>query len=142
MRLFAAVLPPAHPLGQLAAEVGRLKQLPDAERLRWTGHDGWHFTLAFYGEVPADVLDELHERLGRRAGLRMGEHRPYTPHLTLARNRSGRLDLVPYTAALADFASGVWRVEEIALMRSHPPAPGVPGSQPHYEPVARWPLGG
>ncbi|MFB7636814.1 RNA 2',3'-cyclic phosphodiesterase [Streptomyces sp. NPDC056149] len=187
MRLFAAVLPPDHSLGQLAAEIGRLKRLPGADRLRWTGHDGWHFTLAFYGEVPDDALPELRERLaraahrhapyelriagggrfgdrvvwagadgdrpamrhladaaeaaGRRAGLSRGEHRPYTPHLTLARNRTGRLDLAPYAAALADFAGSAWTVEEIALVRSHPPTPGVPGAQPHYEPIGRWPLG-
>ncbi|MER6052166.1 RNA 2',3'-cyclic phosphodiesterase [Streptomyces sp. NPDC001793] len=188
MRLFAAVLPPDSSLGQLASVVGHLKQLPDADRLRWTGHDGWHFTLAFYGEVPDEDLPELRERLARaagrhapyelriagggrfgdrvvwagadgdrpamrhladaaeaagcRMGLKMGEHRPYTPHLTLARSRTGHLDLVPYAAALADFAGSPWTVEEMALMRSHPPAPGVPGAQPHYAPVARWPLGG
>ncbi|MCK7627540.1 RNA 2',3'-cyclic phosphodiesterase [Streptomyces sp. RS10V-4] len=188
MRLFAAVLPPAHPLGQLAERMGRLRELPDADRLRWTGPDDWHFTLAFYGEVPEEALPELQERLGRaahrcaayelriagggrfgdrvvwagadgdrpamrrladaaeaagrRAGLPMGEHRPYTPHLTLARKRTGRLDLVPYAAALAGFSGSAWTVTELALMRSHPPAPGVPGSRPRYEPLARWRLEG
>ncbi|WP_043265660.1 RNA 2',3'-cyclic phosphodiesterase [Streptomyces sp. CT34] len=187
MRLFAAVLPPAPAIDQLAAEVALLKRLPAADRLRWTGHDGWHFTLAFYGEVAEDLLPGLHERLaraahrhdpyglriagggrfadrvvwagadgdrpamrhladsaaaaGRRAGVRMEEHRPYTPHLTLARNRTGGLDLAPYAAALADFASSPWTVADLALVRSHPPAPG-PGNQPRYEAVASWRLGG
>ena len=164
-----------------------MKKLPGADGLRWTGHDGWHFTLAFYGEVPEDSLPELRERLaraahrhapyelriagggrfgdrvvwagadgdrpamahladaaeaaGRRAGLPMDAHRPYTPHLTLARKRTGHLDLAPYAAALADFASSAWTVQEIALVRSHPPTPGVPGAGPRYESLARWPLG-
>ncbi|KUL37162.1 2'-5' RNA ligase [Streptomyces sp. NRRL F-4489] len=188
MRLFAAVLPPTRPLGQLAEQVGELRRLPGADQLRWTGPDDWHFTLAFYGEVPEEALPGLQERLaraahrraayelriagggrfgdrvvwagadgdrpamrhladaaeaaGRRAGLAMGEHRPYTPHLTLARKRTGRLDLVPYAAALADFTGTPWTVTDFALMRSHPPPPGVPGSRPRYEALARWPLTG
>ncbi|CAM5670166.1 RNA 2',3'-cyclic phosphodiesterase [Streptomyces fumanus] len=67
MRLFAAVLPPEDVVDALAAEVGRLKGLPGAEGLRWTGRAGWHFTLAFYGEVDDARVPELAERLGRAA---------------------------------------------------------------------------
>lgn len=67
MRLFAAVLPPAPVADELAAEMARLTSLPDAGRLRWTGRDGWHFTLAFYGTVTDAVLPDLHERLARAA---------------------------------------------------------------------------
>lgn len=188
MRLFAAVLPPASVLEELAAEVALLKKLPAADRLRWTGRDGWHFTVAFYGEVTEDLLPELHERLaraahrrapyelriagggrfsdrvvwagadgdrpamgrladgaaaaGRRAGVSMvEEHRPYTPHLTLARNRIPNLNLAPYATALKDFAGSSWTVETVSLMRSHPPVPGVAGRQPHYEEIASWRLG-
>ncbi|UKY52156.1 RNA 2',3'-cyclic phosphodiesterase [Streptomyces inhibens] len=188
MRLFAAVLPPAPVLEELAAEVAQLKKLPAADRLRWTGRGGWHFTLAFYGEVHEDILPELHERLGRaahrsapyelriarggrfsdrvvwagadgdrpamrkladsaaaaarRAGVSMEEeHRPYTPHLTLARNRVANLDLAPYAIALKDFAGASWTVEALSLMCSHPPVPGVAGTQPRYEEIASWPLG-
>ncbi|MGC0331220.1 2'-5' RNA ligase [Streptomyces sp. SAI-170] len=44
MRLFAAVLPPDEVVGELAAEVEALKRLPGADRLRWTGRPGWHFS--------------------------------------------------------------------------------------------------
>ncbi len=189
MRLFAAVLPPAPALEELAVEVAQLKKLPAADRLRWTGRDGWHFTLAFYGEVPEEILPELHERLARaahrrdpyalriagggrfsdrvvwagadgdrpamgrladsaaaaarRAGVAMAdEHRPYTPHLTLARNRTANLNLAPYAAALKDFHGSSWTVGALSLIRSHPPVPGPAGAQPHYEEIASWPLGG
>ncbi|MGW7578970.1 RNA 2',3'-cyclic phosphodiesterase [Streptomyces sp. NPDC054765] len=188
MRLFAAVLPPASAIEELAAEVAQLKKLPAAGRLRWTGHDSWHYTLAFYGEVPDELVAELHERLARaarrrapyalriagggrfsdrvvwagadgdrpamrtladaaaaaarRTGIPMDEqHRPYTPHLTLARNRIPGLDLRPYATALKDFAGASWTVGALALVRSHPPVPGVAGKQPRYETVGSWPLG-
>ncbi|MFC9927230.1 RNA 2',3'-cyclic phosphodiesterase [Streptomyces sp. NPDC127190] len=67
MRLFAAVLPPEDVTRQLAAEVDRLKQLPGAAGLRWTGRPGWHFTLAFYGEVADDLVPDLSDRLARAA---------------------------------------------------------------------------
>ncbi|WP_455351097.1 RNA 2',3'-cyclic phosphodiesterase [Streptomyces sp. SYSU K217416] len=67
MRLFAAVLPPDAALAELAVAVDRLHALPGADRLRWTGRDGWHFTLAFMGEVEDRLLPELRERLGRAA---------------------------------------------------------------------------
>ncbi|ARF56945.1 RNA 2',3'-cyclic phosphodiesterase [Streptomyces gilvosporeus] len=190
MRLFAAVLPPGSVLTELSAAVARLKALPEADRLRWTGHEGWHFTLAFYGEVADDLLPELAERLaraarrqapyelrimdggrfddrvvwvgaegelevmrkladsaeaaGRRAGVTRDSHRthrPYHPHLTIARNRIERLHLAPFADGLDGFESSPWTVRELALMRSHPPTPGVRGSQPHYEKLASWPLG-
>ncbi|MFK4099779.1 RNA 2',3'-cyclic phosphodiesterase [Streptomyces sp. NPDC019531] len=67
MRLFAAVLPPEEVAHELAAEVARLKKLPGADSLRWTGRPGWHFTLAFYGGVDDDVVPELSVRLERAA---------------------------------------------------------------------------
>ncbi|MFJ4620011.1 RNA 2',3'-cyclic phosphodiesterase [Streptomyces sp. NPDC088812] len=67
MRLFAAVLPPRAVTDELAAEVAVLRRLPGAEGLRWTGLPGWHFTLAFYGEVDEDVVPELSARLERAA---------------------------------------------------------------------------
>ncbi|MGY6020475.1 RNA 2',3'-cyclic phosphodiesterase [Streptomyces spinosirectus] len=67
MRLFAAVLPPEDVVRELAAEVDRLRELPGAERLRWTGRPGWHFTLAFYGEVDDEAVPELSARLERAA---------------------------------------------------------------------------
>ncbi|MEU9333942.1 RNA 2',3'-cyclic phosphodiesterase [Streptomyces sp. NPDC048290] len=68
MRLFAAVLPPEPVVAALAAEVTALRGLPGAEALRWTEPTGWHFTLAFYGEVADDVVPDLSARLARAAG--------------------------------------------------------------------------
>ncbi|MEW2081499.1 RNA 2',3'-cyclic phosphodiesterase [Streptomyces sp. NPDC005283] len=67
MRLFAAVLPPARAVDELALAVDRLRSLPGSDGLRWTGRAGWHFTLAFMGEVEDGLLPELHARLGRAA---------------------------------------------------------------------------
>lgn len=187
MRLFAAVLPPPAVIAELAARVDALHAMPDADRLRWTQRPGWHFTLAFYGEVDDRPLPDLHERLeraahrhapltlrltgggrfaeralwagvegdllpmrrlaesaaaaARRAGVPMDAHRPYTPHLTVARNRSD-VALAPFEAALADFAGTPWTARELSLVRSRLPVDGVPGEQPRYEAVAAWPLGG
>ncbi|MDF3300477.1 RNA 2',3'-cyclic phosphodiesterase [Streptomyces tropicalis] len=188
MRLFAAVLPPDDVVRQLADRIAVLRQLPGADRLRWTGPPGWHFTLAFYGEVGEETVPELSERLARaarrtapfplavrgggqfghgralwagaegdpaalrqlaqraeaaarRAGVPMEEHRHYRAHLTLARGREA-VDVRPYVAALDDFASRTWTVDEVALVRSRLPRSGVPGEQPRYETVGRRPLGG
>ncbi|MGC3000115.1 RNA 2',3'-cyclic phosphodiesterase [Streptomyces sp. G35A] len=67
MRLFAAVLPPEDVSRELAAEVALLRKLPGADGLRWTGRPGWHFTLAFYGEVDDALVPELTTRLARAA---------------------------------------------------------------------------
>lgn len=67
MRLFAAVLPPEDVARELADETAALRKLPGADALRWTGRPGWHFTLAFYGEVGQDVVPELSARLERAA---------------------------------------------------------------------------
>ncbi|MEU9730773.1 RNA 2',3'-cyclic phosphodiesterase [Streptomyces sp. NPDC048002] len=187
MRLFAAVLPPEGVSDELALEVGALKKLPGADLMRWTGQPGWHFTLAFYGEVEDAVVPGLSERLarvarrtgpfglglrgggqfghgralwigadgdvaalrlladraeaaGRKAGVPMGDHRRYRPHLTVARSRDA-VDVTPYLSALDAFTGRDWTVAELALVRSSLPRSGVPGEQPRYEAVARWPLG-
>ncbi|QGV79961.1 RNA 2',3'-cyclic phosphodiesterase [Streptomyces ficellus] len=67
MRLFAAVLPSRVAVDELAAEVGLLQALTGAGDLRWTKRDGWHFTLAFMGEVDDRVVPELRDRLARGA---------------------------------------------------------------------------
>ncbi|MEV5435057.1 RNA 2',3'-cyclic phosphodiesterase [Streptomyces sp. NPDC052682] len=187
MRLFAAVLPPEGVTQELAAQVAELRKLPGADALRWTGRPGWHFTLAFYGEVDDGLVADLSARLervahrtapfplavrgggqfghgralwagaegdlgslrlladraeaaARKAGLPMGEHRRYKAHLTVARSREA-VDVRPYVAALDAFTSRTWTVEELVMVRSHLPVSGVPGEQPRYEAVARWPLG-
>ncbi|UGY92066.1 RNA 2',3'-cyclic phosphodiesterase [Streptomyces gobiensis] len=198
MRLFAAVIPPESVAHQLGAAVAPLHTLPGADRLRWTEPAGWHFTIAFYGEVAEEKLPELSVRLeraakrhhpfevcfsgggrfgdralwigvagaeareamarlaataqaaGRRAGVTHEDPHAYTAHLTIARSRErgrprapgGRVALLPYTEALADFASVTWEVGELVLLHSRPPVSGVPGERPRYERVAGWPLGG
>ncbi|PZG92715.1 RNA 2',3'-cyclic phosphodiesterase [Streptomyces sp. NTH33] len=67
MRLFAAVLPPEDVIGALEYEVAGLRRAPGADRLRWTHRPGWHFTLAFYGEVDEEVVPELSARLEKAA---------------------------------------------------------------------------
>ncbi|MFG3406897.1 RNA 2',3'-cyclic phosphodiesterase [Streptomyces sp. NPDC048142] len=66
-RLFAAVLPPAGAVAELRTALAPIRTLPGARDLRWTGPESWHFTLAFYGEVPEDVRPELETRLERAA---------------------------------------------------------------------------
>ncbi|MFJ3637681.1 RNA 2',3'-cyclic phosphodiesterase [Streptomyces sp. NPDC090112] len=63
MRLFAAVLPPETAVAELAAAVGPVHD----DRLTWTARAGWHFTLAFMGEVREELLPDLHARLERAA---------------------------------------------------------------------------
>ncbi|APU40826.1 RNA 2',3'-cyclic phosphodiesterase [Streptomyces sp. NPDC056254] len=63
MRLFAAVLPPEEAVAELREAVRPLRD----DRLTWTVQAGWHFTLAFMGEVADDTLPELHSRLERAA---------------------------------------------------------------------------
>ncbi|MFI5756204.1 RNA 2',3'-cyclic phosphodiesterase [Streptomyces sp. NPDC051569] len=67
MRLFAAVLPPTGAIEELDRAVERARDIPGADDLRWTGPAGWHFTLAFLGEVEERLLPELTERLERAA---------------------------------------------------------------------------
>ncbi|MER7172284.1 RNA 2',3'-cyclic phosphodiesterase [Streptomyces mesophilus] len=81
-RLFVAVLPPSSAVAELADTTRTLKALPGADKLRWTDSAGWHFTLAFLGEVPDAVRPDLEERLRRAA------HR--TPAFELQLYRSGR----------------------------------------------------
>ncbi|MEU1195475.1 RNA 2',3'-cyclic phosphodiesterase [Streptomyces sp. NPDC005813] len=186
MRLFAAVLPPEQVIRELAVEVDELERMAGADALRWTGRPGWHFTLAFYGEVAEETVPDLSERLARaarrtgpfplslhggghfggralwvgvagdlrtmrlladrseaaarRAGISMDEHRPYHPHLTVARSRTSAR-FAPYVTALDGFAGREWTVGELCLVRSNLPTSGVPGEQPRYETVASWPLG-
>ncbi|MEU1934529.1 RNA 2',3'-cyclic phosphodiesterase [Streptomyces coeruleorubidus] len=188
MRLFAAVLPPDEVCRELGGVVDELRALPGADGMRWTGRPGWHFTLAFYGEVDDGLVPELAERLeraarrtepfslavrgggqfghgkalwagadgdlaalrllaeraeavARKAGVPMGEHRRYKAHLTVARKREAG-DVRAFLDALAGFTGRTWTVRELCLVRSNLPTSGVPGEQPRYEAVGRWPLGG
>jgi len=74
MRLFVAVDPPTVAVQELVDAVAPLREGPGAERLRWTGVDGWHLTLAFLGEVPVVEVPQLEEVLAR-AATENGVHR-------------------------------------------------------------------
>ncbi|WP_157815654.1 RNA 2',3'-cyclic phosphodiesterase [Kitasatospora sp. CB02891] len=63
MRLFVAVNPPTRAIEELAAATASLRELPGADRLRWSETAGWHLTLAFLGDVPADEVPQLSEKL-------------------------------------------------------------------------------
>ncbi|MEE1736086.1 RNA 2',3'-cyclic phosphodiesterase [Streptomyces sp. BE147] len=67
VRLFAAVLPPEPAVEELRRAVAPLHELPGARTLRWTAPAGWHYTLAFLGEVDEAVLPELYARMERAA---------------------------------------------------------------------------
>ncbi|MGY3681904.1 RNA 2',3'-cyclic phosphodiesterase [Streptomyces sp. TE33382] len=67
VRLFAAVLPPGPAVEELRRAVAPLHELPGGRTLRWTASAGWHYTLAFLGEVDEAVLPELYARMERAA---------------------------------------------------------------------------
>ncbi|MGV9882443.1 RNA 2',3'-cyclic phosphodiesterase [Streptomyces sp. NPDC003006] len=116
---------------------------PFSLALRGGGHFG---DRVLWAGVAGDVavlrlLAQRAEAAARKAGLPREEHRPYRPHLTLARG-GGETGLWPYADALASFAGTPWTVDELTLVRSHLPRSGVAGERPRYEVVGRWPLGG
>ncbi|GAA2483368.1 RNA 2',3'-cyclic phosphodiesterase [Streptomyces gobitricini] len=61
------MLPTRAAVDELAVRIDRLRALPGAGDLRWTGRAGWHFTLAFMGEVDDGLVPELCTRLARAA---------------------------------------------------------------------------
>lgn len=102
------------------------------DRALWVGASGDVASLR--------LLADRVESAARKAGVEMGEHRHYRPHLTLARSR-GPADFRPYVAELEGFAGREWTVGDLTLVRSHLPTSGVPGEQPRYETLERWGLG-
>ncbi|GIH91769.1 RNA 2',3'-cyclic phosphodiesterase [Planobispora siamensis] len=72
MRLFVGLLPPQPVRDELARALGPHRAA--WPRLRWIDQANWHLTLAFLGEVPEQVLPELHERLARA----VSRHAPMT----------------------------------------------------------------
>ncbi|MGW2325457.1 RNA 2',3'-cyclic phosphodiesterase [Streptomyces sp. NPDC001700] len=110
-----------------------------ADRALWAGVAGDHTALRRLADSVAAGA--------RRSGIATNRDRPYHPHLTIARNRSGApgataTRLAPFAEGLTGFEGRGWTVGELSLVRSHPPTPGAPGAQPRYEVVAAWPLGG
>ncbi|WP_406094026.1 RNA 2',3'-cyclic phosphodiesterase [Streptomyces sp. NBC_01013] len=116
MRLFAAVLPPAPAVEELHRAVAPLHALPGADTLRWTAPEGWHYTLAFLGDVDEELLPDLYSRLERAA------HR--TEALALRIHGAGRFD----GRALWAGAAGALDPLRLLAERSHAAArrAGVP----------------
>ena len=65
MRLFAALVLPAEVVAAVTAAVADARDVDPT--LRWTSPAQWHLTVAFFGDVPAERLDDLQTRLSRAA---------------------------------------------------------------------------
>ena len=79
MRLFAAINPPEAVFDHLETALSMLGEPPAAPmradrrqhgrarraalRSPWTPREGWHITLAFFGDVPGGVVPELEEAI-------------------------------------------------------------------------------
>ncbi|MEV7106878.1 RNA 2',3'-cyclic phosphodiesterase [Streptomyces atroolivaceus] len=124
-RLFAAVLPPEPAADELAGAVAPLHELPGAVNLRWTARAGWHYTLAFLGNVDEELLPGLYTRLERAA------HR--TEPFPLRIHGSGRFDGRAFWAG----AEGGTDTLRLLARRAHAAArkAGVPMEEHrHYTP--------
>ncbi|MFE7134560.1 RNA 2',3'-cyclic phosphodiesterase [Streptomyces sp. NPDC057638] len=134
----AALLP------DLQERLGRAARRGEPFRLRLRGGGQFGGRALWVGAAGGisqlRLLAERSEAAARRAGVPMGEHRRYTAHLTVARNRADT-PLRPFVEELHTFEGGSWEVTELCLVRSNLPTDGVPGARPRYELVSRWPLG-
>ncbi|MFD9570799.1 RNA 2',3'-cyclic phosphodiesterase [Streptomyces sp. NPDC059982] len=107
MRLFAAVLPSAEAVTELREALAAVDR---GTGLRWTDEAGWHFTLAFMGEVPDPLLPDLHARLARAASrtapftLRLHGAGHFGEHALWA-GAAGALDSLRLLAERADAAA-------------------------------------
>jgi 2'-5' RNA ligase len=94
-------------------------------RVLWTG---------LYGDRRAlSRMSASAGAAGRRAGAGEAEHKPFRPHVTLARCRRPT-DVRPLIEKLAAFAGTHWTADAIHLVRSHL------GADMHYETVKSWTL--
>ncbi|MCX4550134.1 RNA 2',3'-cyclic phosphodiesterase [Streptomyces sp. NBC_01387] len=125
MRLFAAVLPPEQAVSQLALVVEPLHALPGAAGLRWTDRPGWHFTLAFLGEVDDALVPAVEDRLAQAAR----DHRPFGLGLAgggCFGRRSLWAGATGEVAAMARLAAAAERAARDAGVRTEDPHPYVP----------------
>lgn len=104
------------------------------DRVLWAGAEG---------DLPAlSALADSVRAAARRAGTPADEEHAFRAHLTLARTRKhAAVDLRPHAAVLAGHRGPQWSADSLSMVASNPPAPGVPGAQPHYTTVASWALG-
>jgi 2'-5' RNA ligase len=96
-----------------------------APRVLWVGVDGDVAELAELAAAAAEAA--------RSVGVPV-DRRPYRPHLTVGRWRSGRPADAALTDRLADYDGPAWPVREVLLLESHL------GPTPRYDTVATWPV--
>lgn len=109
-----------HPRRELSFAGAGTFPRPARARALWTGIRGDLRRLA-----------ESCQAAARREGIDAGAHRPFHPHLTLARVR-GEMDLRPLVGRLEAYAGTPWLAARIHLVRSH--------DGPRYETLRSWPL--
>lgn len=63
MTLFVAVVPPGPACEHLHDAVTDVRRRPGLEKVRWTSPDHWHITLAFLGDPPEHVDEDVAEAL-------------------------------------------------------------------------------
>lgn len=73
MSLFVAVMPPAPACEHLHDVVTDVRRRPGLEKVRWTAPERWHITLAFLGDPPEHVDEDVAEALQQ-----WGEHAAIT----------------------------------------------------------------
>jgi RNA 2',3'-cyclic 3'-phosphodiesterase len=140
-RLAGALGPAAADHPALALSLGGAGAFPATNRahILWTGVRGEEAGLRALASSVAKAARALADPDSLKAGdeeVPSGEEgRDFQPHLTLARSRAA-VDVRPLVAELADYAGTPWTAGEIYLIRSRPK------SQPRYETLGSWPLGG
>jgi 2'-5' RNA ligase len=98
---------------------------PACARVLWVAVDG-----------DRQILDRLSDRCraaGRRIGLRLAAER-FRPHLTIARARSGPVDVRRRVDALTSYTGQPWQVTSFRLIRS------TLGSTVHHEMISEFDL--
>jgi 2'-5' RNA ligase len=113
-----------------AESLARVRRRPFSVRLRGLTALGTRKPHAVVAEVePATPLMELqaeHERLMQRIGL-PAEGRKYTPHVTLARLRSGNpRDIAEYLSVRGGFMADTFEVDRFVLFSSRDSIGGGP----------------
>lgn len=108
----------------IAAHLSRVKASPFDLSLKGVGHFGSSRRLRslWAGVEPSPSLTDLQEKIEtsvQRAGL-PPEGRNFTPHITLARFKSGtRVKLGDYLSGNALFTAGPFTVDGFVLFSSH-----------------------
>jgi RNA 2',3'-cyclic 3'-phosphodiesterase len=94
-------------------------------RVLWVGLDGDMPTLSRLAERCAAAA--------RRCGIDV-EHRPFRPHLTLARARQATVDAFDHVTRLSTYKGRAWTVESIRLVHS------TLGAKVHHQTLAEFRL--